>query len=170
MFDSIRRVLTSLSVPGESGSPWSSRADALEIAVCVVLLEVAYADDALSPEDRARLLEFVESRARLSETAAEELLELADQVRRQAVELWQFTHFIGENFSLEQKRDLVEMMWKIIYDDGKLEMQEDNLIHKLSSLVGLRHSELIEAKLKVLRELNNGNSAEPTPPEDENSS
>ncbi|MGB7623469.1 MAG: TerB family tellurite resistance protein, partial [Terriglobia bacterium] len=95
---------------------------------------------------------FFEEGARLSPETTEELLLLAEQARRQAVELWQFTHLIAENFSVEQKLNLVEAMWTLIYIDGKLDMREDNLIHKLSTLLGLRHSELIETKLRVLRQ------------------
>ncbi len=159
MFENIKQVLAAKAYhEWDNPSAWDKRPDALHVAVVVLLLEVAYADEKLSSEDRSGIQGFIESRARLSEAATDELLQLADQVRKQSIELWQFTHLIAENFSLEQKLDLIEMMWRIIYDDGKLNMEEDNLVHKLSTLVGLRHSELIESKLKVLREQRRGRS------------
>jgi uncharacterized tellurite resistance protein B-like protein len=137
--------------------------DMLHIAVCVLLLEVAHADDTFSDADRAQIMKFFEEGARLSPEVTRDLLLLAEQARQQAVELWQFTRLIAENFTLEEKLNLVEAMWKIIYIDGKLGMQEDYLIHKLSSLLGLRHSELIDTKLRVLRQSAN---LEPPPPPD----
>lgn len=149
MFESIKSILMKSA---SSQEEWSVRPDALQIAVCVVLLEVANADDVLTPDDQAQIMQFFEQNAKLSETAAEELLNLAEHARRQAVELWQFTHLISENFSVEDKMKLVETMWRIIYIDGRLETQEDYLIHKLSTLLGLRHSELIDLKVRVLQE------------------
>ena len=153
MFDSIKRVLSGdVSSFSDKGAHGGAHLDALQIAVCVVLLEVAHADDTFSSEGRDQIMRFFEEGARLSPEATEELLQLAEQARKQAVELWQFTHLIAVNFSVEQKLKLVEAMWTLIYIDGKLDMREDYLIHKLSTLLGLRHSELIETKLRVLRQ------------------
>ena len=155
MFESIKSMLMKSASGDEE---WSVRPDALQIAVCVVLLEVANADDVLTAEDQAQIMQFFEQNAKLSETAAEELLSLAEHVRHQAVELYQFTHLISENFSVPDKMRLVETMWKIIYFDGRLESQEDYIIHKLSTLLGLRHSELIDVKVRVLQERGQANA------------
>jgi uncharacterized tellurite resistance protein B-like protein len=159
LFDTLKKVLSGevLRNPSNKGAQ-AAHLDALQIAVCVVLLEVAYADESFSQEDRAQIMRFFEEGARLSKETTQELLLLAEQARKQAVELWQFTHLIAENFTVEQKLNLVEAMWTLIYIDGKLDMREDYLIHKLSTLLGLRHSELIEAKLRVLRQRGNNES------------
>ncbi len=109
-------------------------------------------------------MKFFEEHARLSEQSTEDLLKLAEEVRHQSIELFQFTRLISENFPLEEKLRLVETMWRIIYLDGQLDAEEDYLIHKLSTLLGLRHSELIEVKLRVLQSANRpespGNSSD----------
>ena len=74
--------------------------DALHIAVCVLLLEVAHADDSFSEADHTQIMRFFEEGARLSPEATRDLLLLAEQTRQKAVELWQYTHLIAENFSL----------------------------------------------------------------------
>jgi uncharacterized tellurite resistance protein B-like protein len=43
----------------------------------------------------------------------------------------------------------VEAAWKVIYADDKLHGYEDHFVHKLAKLLQLRHSDLIEAKLKA---------------------
>lgn len=152
MFESIKKVLSGGSAQGGSGEGIGGRhPNALQIAACVVLLEMAHADDTFTEEERLQISRFFEEGAHLSKDTTEELLLLAEQARQKAIELWEFTRLIAETFSLEEKIGLVETMWKIIYLDGKLDMREDYLIHKLSPLLGLRHSELIEAKLRVLQ-------------------
>jgi uncharacterized tellurite resistance protein B-like protein len=164
LFDTIKKVLSggiarsSSEMGGKTVHP-----DMLQLAVCVLLLEVAHADDSFSEADHTQIMQFFQEGVLLSPEATRDLLLLAEQTRQQATELWQFTHLIAENFSLEEKLKLVEAMWKIIYIDGRLDMREDYLIHKLSSLLGLRHSELIDTKLRVLRQ---NAKLEPPPPPD----
>ena len=67
-----------------------------------------------------------------------------------SIDLWQFTNLVNENYSRYEKINIVEMIWKIVYADGKLDKHEDYLVHKLGKLLRLSHKELINAKLKVL--------------------
>ena len=52
--------------------------------------------------------------------------------------------------SEQKKTQIIEMVWEIIYIDGKLDQHEDYLVHKLARLLRLSHKQLIEAKLKIL--------------------
>ncbi len=161
VFEKIKGML---AINQSGTADWNARPDASRIAVCVILLEIAEADNILTPAGREQIMKFFEEHARLSEQSTEDLLKLAEEVRHQSIELFQFTRLISENFPLEEKLRLVETMWRIIYLDGQLDAEEDYLIHKLSTLLGLRHSELIEVKLRVLQSANRpespGNSSD----------
>lgn len=155
MFDLIKNALTrDFSKGAVEQSGWGRRRDATQLAVCVLLLELAHAEESATDRDRAWVRNFIEKAAGLPAETGQEVVTLAEQVRARAIEMWQFTRLIAQNFSLEEKLKLVEAMWRIIYVDGQLNMPEDYLIHKFSTLLGLRHSELIEAKLRVLGEQN----------------
>lgn len=85
----------------------------------------------------------------ISEEAIEELMRIAKTKREESIDLWEFTNLINENYSKEEKKEIVEAAWKVIYADDKLDIYEDHLVHKLARLFRLDHSDLIEAKLKV---------------------
>jgi uncharacterized tellurite resistance protein B-like protein len=68
------------------------------------------------------------------------------------VDLWQFARAINENFSIDEKVEIMEILWRIVYVDGKMEPNEHYLMNKLSNLLRLSHKQMIDAKLKVLRE------------------
>lgn len=119
------------------------------IAACVLLLEAAHADDDCSPAERARIVDTVTTRFGLSPAYAVELLELANQERRNGVDLWQFTNSLNQRLSREEKMTLLEDVWGIIFADGHLERHEDHLVHKLANLLRLTHPELIAAKLSA---------------------
>jgi len=127
-----------------------AREEDLRIATCALLLEIATIDDEFSPDERESIVSLLKSEYGLPE---EEVLELKQEARaelKRNIDLWQFTNLINENYSEAEKIRVVEVLWRIVYADGKLDKHEDFLIHKLAKLLRLRHQQLIEVKLKVL--------------------
>jgi uncharacterized tellurite resistance protein B-like protein len=121
----------------------------IQIATCIILLEVAKSDDEFSSIEKTTLTAILKKKFELSADAAEELMEIADRKRKKSIDLWEFTHFINENYSKEEKRKVVEAVWHIIYADEKLDKYEDHFVHKLAKLLQLKHDDLIAAKLKI---------------------
>jgi uncharacterized tellurite resistance protein B-like protein len=132
-----------------SESPDKDDFERIQVATCVILLEVAKSDDEFSSIEKTTLTAILKKRFDLSAEAAEELLKIADKTREESIDVWQFTNLINQNYSTEEKKKIVEAAWKIIYSDEKLDKYEDHFVHKLAKLLQLKHSDLIEAKLKV---------------------
>ena len=121
----------------------------IQVATCALLLEVAHSDDEFSEIEEDNIVQILEKDFDLSGEYAQELMTLSEQARQESIDLWGFTRLINENYSLEDKIKIIEMVWKVIYADGKLDKYEDHLAHKLSQLLKLEHRHLIDAKLKV---------------------
>ncbi|MFC2169756.1 TerB family tellurite resistance protein [Acidobacteriota bacterium] len=121
----------------------------IQIATCAILLEVAKSDDEFSSIEKAAITTIFKEEFKISAEAAEGLMEIARKKREESIDLWEFTHLINENYSSEEKKKIVEAAWKVIYADDKLDKYEDHLVHKLARLLRLRHSDLIEAKLRA---------------------
>ena len=125
------------------------KAERIQVATCALLLEVANSDDEFSDVERDNIIQILKRDFQLSDEYAKELMELSDKEREKSIDLWHFTNLINEHYSIEEKIKIIEMVWKVIYADGKLDKHEDHLAHKLSSLLKLTHKQLIDAKLKV---------------------
>jgi uncharacterized tellurite resistance protein B-like protein len=121
----------------------------LQVATCIILIEVAKSDDEFSSIEKATLKAILKKKFEISAEAAEELMEIASKKREESVDLWQFTNLINQNYTKEEKIKIVESAWRVIYADKKLDGYEDHFVHKLAKLLQLDHSELIEAKLKI---------------------
>ena len=121
----------------------------IQIATCVILLEVAKSDDEFSSIEKTTIEAILKKEFQISEEAINELMEIAKTKRGESIDLWEFTHLINKNYSKEEKKKIVEAAWKVIYADDKLDSYEDHLAHKLARLLRLDHSDLIEAKLKI---------------------
>ena len=148
MLEAIKKFFrTSMSPPAERAEP-ASKKD-LRLAACALLLELAHADDEFSGEERTHLEGAIRRQYGLDATQAETLITLAEEARSQAVDLWQFTNLIAENYSLGQKMVLAEIMWGLVYSDGKLANKEDYLMRKISNLLRLEPGYLAEARKRV---------------------
>lgn len=120
--------------------------EALRLAACALLLEVAHADEYFSAGERSHLRGLVRRHFGLKRDAADELIALAEDERRDSVDLWGFTNLINAHYSTGQKMVLVEAMWGIVLADGELASREDYLMRKISHLIGLKSGYLAEAR------------------------
>lgn len=125
------------------------------IAACALLLEMAHVDGEFTGEEKENLISLLQSEYGLSGADANEMIKTAEEELSNSLDLWKFADMINENFSLEEKLRVVELLWELVYTDGKLDKHEDYLIHKLAHLLRITHSQLIDAKLKVLHKEKN---------------
>ena len=153
MLDLIKSILKKASTENrnESASEGVTEKE-LHIATCAVLLEVAHADDEFSGEEEKRIVDLMEKNFNLSPDIVNEIKEISSLKREESIDLWQFAKIIRDNYSVDEKEKIIEMIWGVIYADGHLDQYEDHLAHKLATLLGLNHRQLIDAKVKVVRQ------------------
>ncbi len=146
MFNFIRQTLIGGVCTPESGP---DNAERTRIAASVILLEAAQADHECTDEELDHVVKTLRSDFDLSGEHVEELLEIAHRKRSRAVDLFEFTDHINNEFSRDEKRSVLEAVWRIIYADGILEKHEDHFVRKLTHLLRLTHKDMIDAKLNA---------------------
>ncbi len=118
-------------------------------AAAALLLEVAFSDNDFSDTERAAMPNLLHQHTKLSLKECEELIEIAQQDVDHALSLHQFTHYLNEQFTLDQKLDLCITLWKVALADQYIDKYEDNMIRKIADLLHLRHSEFMQCKHKA---------------------
>ena len=121
----------------------------VRLAACALLIEIAHADEEFTEDEEQHLVSAVRQQYGLEEEEADQLLELADKARASAVDLWQFTKLIKQNYSLGQKMVLVEVMWGLVYADGQLSSHEESLIRRVCHLLDLAPGYLADVRKRV---------------------
>jgi len=124
----------------------------LKVATSVVLLEAATADSHFSTEEQDKIFEILKSRFQMNAESVKELIDKSEQERQSSTDLWYFTNLINENLNNEEKYNLMEQVWEVIYSDGTLDKFENYIAHKLLNMLNLDHSKFIELKMKVRSE------------------
>jgi uncharacterized tellurite resistance protein B-like protein len=127
----------------------ADRERALAVATCALLLAVANADDEFDPGERELVAGMVRERFGVAGQELDGLLVLAEERRQRSIDLFEFTRLITESYDRAGRLAILELLWRVVYSDGRLESHEDALLHKLAHLLELRQDELIAVKLKV---------------------
>lgn len=125
----------------------------IQLAACVLLLEVAHADGDFQQNEEDLIEGLLAKHFNLDPETSAELMELAHQTRLESHDLHQFTRDINGNFDQSEKERIMESLWQLVYADGHLDHFEEALLRQLSSLIGLSHRQMIDAKLKVQGQL-----------------
>ncbi|NIN00395.1 MAG: hypothetical protein GTO24_20645, partial [candidate division Zixibacteria bacterium] len=74
----------------------------IQVATCIILLEVAKSDDEFSSIEKATLKAILKKKFEISAEAVEELMEMASKKREESIDLWQFTNLINKNYTKEE--------------------------------------------------------------------
>ena len=120
------------------------------VATCALLVEMARIDETFTQAEMDAILSILKEKYGLSREHADALIAEADKALDESVDLWQFAKRINEYYSNEEKIEIIETLWRIVYVDGKMDKYEHYLMNKLATLLRLSHEQLIDAKLKVL--------------------
>jgi uncharacterized tellurite resistance protein B-like protein len=120
------------------------------VAVCALFVEMARIDQTFTPAEMQTILSILDDKYGLSQEHANALVTEAEKELKESIDLWQFANLINENYSIEKKMELIEMLWRIVYVDAKMDKYEHYLMDKLGKILRLTHNQLIDAKLKVL--------------------
>jgi uncharacterized tellurite resistance protein B-like protein len=122
----------------------------VRVAACALFVEMARIDEKFTPAEVDTILSILKEKYGLSQEHADALLAEADKELDDSVDLWQFARLINENYSVDEKLEIIETLWQMVFVDGKMDQYEHYLMNKLKNLLRLSHDQLINAKLKVL--------------------
>ncbi|MGK0498787.1 MAG: putative tellurite resistance protein B-like protein [Oceanicoccus sp.] len=122
----------------------------LQLSAAALLIELSRADYQRDSSEQQAIEKALKKSFGLEQTQLDSLIELAEAENEQATSLFQFTNLIKDNYSAEQRFELVKMLWQVALADGEISKYEDHLIRKIADLIYLPHSEFIKAKLAVM--------------------
>ena len=148
MIDLVRRFFGKSTEDGTEVQRKKTSID-IRVATCALFLEMSQIDGQFSESEKEYIMSVLKKDYGLSDEHATALLQASHEELKGSIDLWQFTNLINQNYSVEDKLQIIETIWRIAYTDGRLDKHEDYLLHKLAKLLRLSHKQLIEAKLKA---------------------
>jgi len=135
----------------ESGSGPGRTAD-VERVSAALLVEIARADHQLDDAETSSIRNALKQSSSLPDAEIDTIVGNAITDADNTLSLHDHIRLVNEHFDRANKLMLIEQMWRVAVADGNVDHYEDYTIRKLSELIYVRHSEFIQAKLRVLEQ------------------
>jgi len=124
---------------------------ALRLATAALLIEATRADRTVSEEEMAVVDRSLRETFGLTEDEARELAALGEQQAAEAVSLYEFTYLIDKGFDAAQKREIVALLWRVVFADARMEAHEEHMVRRVAELIHVPHKDFIDTKIEARR-------------------
>ena len=136
----------SLAIRSDDEAGETDRASALRLATAVLMADVARADYEFDEEEFSTLLDLAQLHFGLSAEDATQLANEASEVAEDLVSLHDFTQLLHRNLSEDEKAEVVALLWRVAFADGRLDKYEDSLVLKISDLLHVSRGKVMQLK------------------------
>lgn len=127
--------------------------DELHLAAAALLVEAACLDEDFGDAERARIGPLVRDRFGLTAEETKTLIETAEREVEDANQIFHFTRAIKDGFDHDERIVMIEMLWEVVFADGKLHDYEANLLRRVGGLIYVSDQEIGAARKRVLARL-----------------
>jgi uncharacterized tellurite resistance protein B-like protein len=146
MLDRLREFVRKLGAP--EGERRFEEDDA-RLALAALLIHCSEIDGAARISEQARIGALLTRTFGLTGEDLRRLLEEALEAERQAVDLYRFTSVLKRQMSEAERIRVVENLWEIVFADGESHEFEENLVWRVSELLGVHSRDRIARKRAV---------------------
>jgi uncharacterized tellurite resistance protein B-like protein len=148
MLDGLRQFIADIVSPAEHQQRQFDDTG-YRLAATALLVHVLSIDGEPSPAEKRQLHSLIETRFGLDRGAADQLIASATLVEGEAVDLYHFTSVIMRSVDEPGRLRIVEMMWEVVYADGRVSEFEDNVVWRAADLLGVSSRDRIDLKHRV---------------------
>ncbi len=131
------------------------RQHALQIAASVLMIEISRSDAHVSESEEKTILRALQDTFDLDAEESENLMALANEKTDEAISFHEFTREVNDQFSPQEKVELIKLLWDVALADGTIDKYEDFYIRKITDLLYVSHSDFIRMKHKAIEEQEN---------------
>ena len=117
--------------------------------VAVLLVEIARADHSHCDHEDEEIRRQLVDAFGVSDKEASDLLSEARHEVEQSVSLQQFTRRLHDEMTYDEKRRVIEMMWRIALADRQLDKYEDYMIGKIAELLYISRGDVLRERNRV---------------------
>jgi uncharacterized tellurite resistance protein B-like protein len=125
----------------------------IEVAVAILLIEVALSDNHLDPSERDQILISLQDGFSLTEAEVSHLMDLAHEEHGQSISFRPMIRVINDSLEPEEKYILMFSLWRVALADQRLDKYEEHQIRQIADWLHIPHREFIRAKLEAKKEM-----------------
>lgn len=119
----------------------------IALAAAMLLLEVAWADHEIEDRELALIRSSLVALYDISESQVEAVIAEAKLEHQEISSIFPFTRALNEQLDTNERKRLLESLWRLNAFDGSAFHYEEGVIRKIAELLYLTHNDFIVAKL-----------------------
>ncbi len=120
--------------------------DHKQLAAAALMIEIATIDEHFDATEIQTLVKELQRQFDLDSETLHHLIDIARKESDQSTSLYQFTRCVNDEFSHQEKFDLLIGMWRIAYADNNLDKYEEYMVRRVTDLIHVSHGDFIRAK------------------------
>jgi uncharacterized tellurite resistance protein B-like protein len=121
----------------------------IDLIACVLAYEVARADGDISEDELSSLLKEIEKITADVDKDSNEIFNLIKNYSEDSVSFHEFISDINNDFTKEDKLELIQYLWDVAYADNVLDVNEERLIRRIANLINLKDLDVLRLKDKA---------------------
>ena len=118
----------------------------IELTASVLAYELARSDGSITQDELSILMSEIEKVAEKVGKEKEEIFKIIKIYSKESVSFYEFVEDINQNYSKQEKLNLLKLMWKTAYADKKLDVDEEKLIRRLANLINIKDMDVLRLK------------------------
>ena len=118
----------------------------LQLATCILLIEVSKSDDDYDEEEQEKIILLIKEKFSLTNDEIEEVFSVSNNHHNKMISLFEWTDIINKECSYDQKLVIIGFMGDIAFIDSKIDKYEDYTIRKVCDLIYVKHKDFIILK------------------------
>ena len=123
-----------------------------ELVGCALAYEVAKADGAIDANELNKIKTEVENKSNELGLNSEEVLLTIEKQSNESISFNDFINQINDNFSQDQKIQMIEFLWQTAYADNILDVDEERLIRRIADMIRIKDMQVLKLKDKAKQE------------------
>ncbi|PLW76297.1 TerB family tellurite resistance protein [Cohaesibacter celericrescens] len=147
MFESLMQMFRDVAGDSDDSNVFSDGDH--RVAAAALLVHLIAIDGVIEPEEQAKMRDILKQRFSLSDSDTSDLIAVASKRDDEAVDLYSFTSKLKHQLDEEGRIEIIEMMWELVFADGKIHEFEDNLVWRVSELMGVSRRDRIRTRQNV---------------------
>ena len=151
MFEALRQFISDVVSPS-THEHQAFDDTGYRLAATALLIHVISLDGEPSTVEKNKLHSLIETRFSLDPGTADKLIAAATREEGEAVDLYHFTSVIMRTVNEEGRLRIIEMMWELVYADGRVSEFEENVVWRAADLLAVSSRDRINLKRRVAGE------------------
>ena len=124
------------------------------LAVIYLMIEAANIDEVFEEKEKKIIATIIKKQFQIeSDVLVKDTIEKVNESLRDNADLITHTKKVKDSWSLEKRKEVIEMLWKVCLIDNSVDPYEDMLIRKIAGLLYVEAKDSNDAKKKALSSL-----------------